>query len=97
MGLAGLGDLVLTCTDNLSRNRRFGLALAEGQSVTAAQESIGQVVEGFYAAKALRHVASRKHVEMPISEQIYRILHEGVSPEAATKELMSRALKSESL
>ncbi|HEU4652827.1 MAG TPA: NAD(P)H-dependent glycerol-3-phosphate dehydrogenase [Steroidobacteraceae bacterium] len=97
MGLAGLGDLVLTCTDNLSRNRRFGLALARGQSPSEAQESIGQVVEGFLAAKALRTVAARKNVEMPISEQIYRILHEGVSPEVATKELMSRALKPESL
>jgi glycerol-3-phosphate dehydrogenase (NAD(P)+) len=96
MGLAGLGDLVLTCTDNLSRNRRFGLALAQGESVTAAQQSIGQVVEGFFAAKALRGVASRQNVEMPICEQIYRILHEGVSPDAATKELMSRALKAES-
>ena len=96
MGLAGLGDLVLTCTDNLSRNRRFGLALAQGESVAAAQQSIGQVVEGFFAAKALRGVASRQNVEMPICEQIYRILHDGVSPEAATKELMSRALKAES-
>jgi glycerol-3-phosphate dehydrogenase (NAD(P)+) len=97
MGLAGLGDLVLTCTDNLSRNRRFGLALAGGESIAAAQESIGQVVEGVLAAKAVRDVAAGKRVEMPLCEQIYRILHEGVSPEAATKELMSRALKPESL
>jgi glycerol-3-phosphate dehydrogenase (NAD(P)+) len=97
MGLAGLGDLVLTCTDNLSRNRRFGLALARGESIAAAQESIGQVVEGVLAAKAVREVAARKQVEMPLCEQIYRILHEGVSPEAATQELMSRALKPESL
>jgi glycerol-3-phosphate dehydrogenase (NAD(P)+) len=97
MGLAGLGDLVLTCTDNLSRNRRFGLALAQGQSAASAQESIGQVVEGYFAAKALRSVASRENVEMPISEQIYRILHEGVSPEAATRELMSRTLKPETV
>jgi glycerol-3-phosphate dehydrogenase (NAD(P)+) len=96
MGLAGLGDLVLTCTDDLSRNRRFGLALARGLSTDSALESIGQVVEGFLAAKAVRNVAARKHVEMPICEQIYRILHDGVSPEAATKELMSRALKPES-
>jgi glycerol-3-phosphate dehydrogenase (NAD(P)+) len=96
MGLAGLGDLVLTCTDNLSRNRRFGLALARGLSTQSALESIGQVVEGFLAAKAVRNVAARKNVEMPICEQIYRILHDGVSPEAATKELMSRALKPES-
>jgi glycerol-3-phosphate dehydrogenase (NAD(P)+) len=95
MGLAGLGDLVLTCTDNQSRNRRFGLALAAGESVTGAQKAIGQVVEGVLAAKAVREVAVRAHVEMPICEQLYRVVHEGLSPRDAVKELMSRALKSE--
>jgi glycerol-3-phosphate dehydrogenase (NAD(P)+) len=96
MGLAGMGDLVLTCTDDQSRNRRFGLALAKGASVDAAQRSIGQVVEGVLAAKAVREVAARLEVEMPISEQIYRVVHEGLAPKAAVKELMSRALKPES-
>ena len=95
MGLAGLGDLVLTCTDNQSRNRRFGLALAAGESVAGAQKAIGQVVEGVLAAKAVREVAVRAHVEMPICEQLYRVVHEGLSPRDAVKELMSRALKSE--
>lgn len=95
MGLAGLGDLVLTCTDNQSRNRRFGLALASGENVDAAQKSIGQVVEGVLAASAVRSVARRAGVEMPICEQVYRVVHEGVSPKDAVKELMSRALKPE--
>ena len=68
MGLAGLGDLVLTCTDNQSRNRRFGLALAGGIDVEQALKQIGQVVEGYLAAKALHAVAARHAVEMPICE-----------------------------
>lgn len=96
MGLAGLGDLVLTCTDNQSRNRRFGLALAAGEGVEAAQRTIGQVVEGVLAARAVREVARRASVEMPICEQLYRVVHEGVPPKLAVKELMSRALKPES-
>lgn len=95
MGLAGLGDLVLTCTDNQSRNRRFGLALAAGEKIEAAQKAIGQVVEGVLAARAVREVATRAKVEMPLSEQIYRVVHEGVPPKEAVKELMSRALKPE--
>lgn len=95
MGLAGLGDLVLTCTDNQSRNRRFGLSLASGDNIEAAQRSIGQVVEGVPAARAVREVAQRVGVEMPISEQIYRIIYEQVSPKDAVKELMTRALKPE--
>lgn len=95
MGLAGLGDLVLTCTDNQSRNRRLGLALAAGEGVASAQRTIGQVVEGVLAARAVREVATRAHVEMPICEQLYRVVHEGLAPKAAVKELMSRALKPE--
>ena len=66
MGLAGLGDLVLTSTDNQSRNRRFGLALAAGKSVTQALKEIGQVVEGYSAARAVHAVALREKVDMPI-------------------------------
>lgn len=95
MGLAGLGDLVLTCTDNQSRNRRFGLALAAGDSIEAAQKAIGQVVEGVLAARAVREVATRAGVEMPICEQLYHVVHDGLAPKAAVKELMSRALKPE--
>lgn len=95
MGLAGLGDLVLTCTDNQSRNRRFGLALASGENVAVAQKTIGQVVEGVLAARAVRGVAERAGVEMPICEQVYRVVYENAAPKDAVKELMSRALKPE--
>jgi glycerol-3-phosphate dehydrogenase (NAD(P)+) len=95
MGLAGLGDLVLTCTDDQSRNRRFGLALAAGKSTAEAQREIGQVVEGVLAARAVRNVASNYQVEMPIAEQIYRVIYEGLAPRAAVAALMGRAVKSE--
>ena len=94
-GLAGLGDLVLTCTDDQSRNRRMGLALASGKSVQQAAKDIGQVVEGVYAAEAVHVLAKRLGVEMPICEQVYRILHQGLDPRAAVETLMSRALKNE--
>lgn len=95
MGLAGLGDLVLTCTDNQSRNRRLGLALASGQSAADAQREIGQVVEGVLAARAVRQVASRLGVEMPIAEQVYRVLYEDTPPKEAVGALMSRTIKTE--
>ena len=95
MGLAGMGDLVLTCTDNLSRNRRMGLALASGKTIDEAQEEIQQVVEGVLAAKAVKGVAERSSVDMPICLSIYNILYEGLSPRDAVSALMSRALTSE--
>jgi len=95
MGLAGMGDLVLTCTDDQSRNRRMGLALAAGKSIKEAEAEIQQVVEGVLAAEAVHRVARRAGVEMPICEQIYRILYEGAEPQAAVAALMKRELKSE--
>jgi len=95
MGLAGMGDLVLTCTDNQSRNRRMGLALAAGKTVAEAETEIRQVVEGVKAAEAVHRVADRLGVEMPICDQIYRILYECVEPREAVTSLMQRALKSE--
>jgi glycerol-3-phosphate dehydrogenase (NAD(P)+) len=95
MGLAGLGDLVLTCTDDQSRNRRMGLALAAGKSRDEAAAEIGQVVEGVMAARAVREVARRNGVEMPIVEQIYSVLYEGKPPRDAVYALMKRAIKSE--
>ncbi len=95
MGLAGMGDLVLTCTDNLSRNRRMGLALAKGMTVEEAQEEILQVVEGVMAAEAVREVSRELDIEMPICEQVYQILYEGASPRKAVERLMARRLKSE--
>jgi glycerol-3-phosphate dehydrogenase (NAD(P)+) len=95
MGLTGLGDLVLTCTDNQSRNRRFGLALAAGKGTDDAQREIGQVVEGVLAARAVTLVARTYHVEMPIAEQIFRIIYEGAPAREAVAALMGRAIKSE--
>lgn len=95
MGLAGMGDLVLTCTDNLSRNRRMGLALAGGKSVEEAKEEIQQVVEGVMAAEAVKEVAEKLGIEMPISHQVYRILYEGASPDEAVGALMRRKLTAE--
>ncbi len=95
VGLAGLGDLVLTCTDNASRNRRFGLALAAGTPIAEAERAIGQVVEGLPAALAVRQVAERVGVEMPICEQVFRVVHAGLSPTEGVRELMSRDIKPE--
>lgn len=95
MGMAGLGDLVLTCTDNQSRNRRFGLALGKGCDVETAQAEIGQVVEGYRNTKEVFILAKRMGVEMPITEQIYQVLYQGKSPVDAAKELLGREKKSE--
>jgi glycerol-3-phosphate dehydrogenase (NAD(P)+) len=96
MGLAGLGDLVLTCTDDQSRNRRFGMALGRGQTLSEAQNGIHQVVEGLPAARAVYDVAQRLRVDMPISLEIYRVMHEGKPVRAAAQALMGREVRSES-
>jgi glycerol-3-phosphate dehydrogenase (NAD(P)+) len=95
MGLAGLGDLVLTCTDDQSRNRRFGMALGRGQSLSEAQSGIHQVVEGVSAARAVHDVAMRLAVDMPICLEIYRVMHEAKPVRAAVQALMGREVRSE--
>ena len=90
MGLAGMGDLVLTCTDNLSRNRRMGLALAKGLSVEQAQTEIGQSVEGVGAALETTRLAQQYNIEMPISEQVCAVLYHGKSTDAAVRDLLGR-------
>lgn len=95
MGLSGVGDLVLTCTDNQSRNRRLGLALGQGKTLEEATAEIGQALEGVKTASVINHVASEAGVEMPISTDVHRILHEGLSPRAAVAELLNRELKTE--
>ena len=95
MGLAGMGDLVLTCTDDQSRNRRFGLALARGASAADALRSIGQVVEGYNGARAVHRVATRLGVAMPIVEQLHKVLHEGLDPRSAVAALMRRPITPE--
>ncbi|AYC04230.1 NAD(P)H-dependent glycerol-3-phosphate dehydrogenase [Vibrio cholerae] len=95
MGMAGLGDLVLTCTDNQSRNRRFGLALGQGKDVDNAQTDIGQVVEGYRNTKEVWMLAKRMGVEMPIVEQIYQVLYQGKDARLAAQDLLARDKKME--
>ncbi len=95
MGLAGLGDLVLTCTDDQSRNRRFGIALGRGESSASAQSSIHQVVEGVPAARAVCEVAQRLKVDMPICREVYGIMYENKPVRAAVQALMGREVRSE--
>jgi glycerol-3-phosphate dehydrogenase (NAD(P)+) len=95
MGLAGLGDLVLTCTDDQSRNRRFGLLLAAGKTPEQALAEIGQAVEGYPAARAVRMVAQRAHVDMPICEGLYAVLYEKRPAKEVVRELMTRPIKAE--
>jgi len=95
MGLAGLGDLVLTCTDDQSRNRRFGLLLAAGRSAESALAEIGQAVEGYAAARAILAVAAHARVEMPLCTMVYRVLFENLPAKEAVRELMSRPIRAE--
>ncbi|WP_113906918.1 NAD(P)H-dependent glycerol-3-phosphate dehydrogenase [Aliidiomarina celeris] len=96
-GMAGLGDLILTCTDNQSRNRRFGLAIGEGKTVEQAMDSIGQAVEGYRNTREVFELSKRYSVEMPIVEQLYYVLYEGKAPLEAAHNLLGRARTSESL
>lgn len=96
IGLAGVGDLVLTCTGDSSRNRRFGLALGRGLAVEEALSSIGQVVEGVNTAKEAMRLARRHGVDMPITEQVWGIIFEGWSPAKGVRVLMERDPKAES-
>ncbi|EMF4381623.1 NAD(P)H-dependent glycerol-3-phosphate dehydrogenase [Serratia marcescens] len=95
MGMAGLGGLVLTCTDNQSRNRRFGIMLGQGKGVQEAQDSIGQVVEGYRNTKEVLALAQRHGVEMPITEQIYQVLYCHKDAREAALSLLGRARKDE--
>lgn len=95
MGLAGLGDLALTCSDDQSRNRRLGLKVARGTSVKQALAELGQVAEGLYAADAVHRLSRRLDLDLPISEQVYQVLHRGRDPGKVLEALLSRPLKSE--
>lgn len=90
MGLSGMGDLVLTCTDNQSRNRRFGMALAQTGSVAAAEASVGALVEGVATARAISAMASRSHIDMPIAAEVARVLAGTTTPRAAVRDLLAR-------
>ena len=94
-GLTGLGDLVLTCTDDQSRNRRTGLALGEGKNLDAVIKQIGQVVEGVATAKEVVALAKKQNIDMPITEQVYNVLYKNTSPQNAVNALFNRTIKNE--
>ncbi|MEP6938377.1 MAG: NAD(P)H-dependent glycerol-3-phosphate dehydrogenase [Rudaea sp.] len=95
MGLAGLGDLVLTCTGDLSRNRRLGLALGRGTSLKDAVAEIGQVVESIETVDTVMRLAAREGIELPISLGVQRVLHEEITPAEALRQLLAREQKAE--
>jgi glycerol-3-phosphate dehydrogenase (NAD(P)+) len=95
MGLAGAGDLILTCTDNTSRNRRLGLGIGEGRAPRTVLTELGQEAEGFATAREVHELAERIRVEMPICEQVYRVLYDGLAPQAAVEALLKREPKAE--
>ncbi len=94
-GLAGMGDLVLTCTGGLSRNRTLGVRLGKGEKLEDIMKNAKTVAEGVKTAKAARELAAKYHMHMPIVEQVYHILYEGKDPGQALKDLMARDLKAE--
>ena len=95
-GLAGLGDLVLTCTGGLSRNRRTGLELAAGRSLDEITAETPMVAEGILNSIAVARLAAERGVEMPITQQMVAVMHQGKDPRRAVEELMTRELKAES-
>ena len=95
MGLAGLGDLVLTCTDNQSRNRRFGIALAEGKTPEQARSEIAQAVEGVRTVGTVVKLAKHYKIEMPISEQVKKVIDGSIKAEEAVHELLARERRPE--
>ncbi len=90
LSLAGVGDIILTCTTDQSRNRRLGLALAKGVAIEVAIKESGQVVEGYINTQQLYQLAQRHQVDMPIVATLYRMLYQGLPPEEAVKSLLSR-------
>lgn len=94
-GLTGLGDLVLTCTDDQSRNRRTGIALGEGKNLDAVIKEIGQVVEGVSTAKEVVALAQKQNIDMPITEQVFNVLYNDSSPQDAVDALFNRAITKE--
>jgi glycerol-3-phosphate dehydrogenase (NAD(P)+) len=97
MGLAGVGDLILTCTDDQSRNRRYGLGLGRGGQPAAVAAAIGQEIEGIATARIVHQLALRHSVDMPITEQTYQVLYEGLPPAEAVHRLLLREPKAETL
>ena len=96
-GLAGMGDLIVTCTSMHSRNRRAGILIGQGKSAQEAMKEVGAVVEGYYAAESVHQLAQREEVEMPICQCIYEVLYCGKQAKDVVRELMTRAKKDELL
>jgi glycerol-3-phosphate dehydrogenase (NAD(P)+) len=94
-GLAGMGDLVLTCTGALSRNRSLGVALGRGKKLQEILSETREVAEGVKTSKSAKELAERHGIEMPITTEMYRVLYEGESPRDALQRLMTRSLKAE--
>ncbi len=94
-GLTGVGDLILTCTDDQSRNRRFGLGLGAGKTSAQIRRAIGQEIEGIHTARELYLISRNLKVEMPITEQVYRIVHQGHDPKRAVQDLLQRDPRAE--
>ncbi|MGM9589065.1 MAG: NAD(P)H-dependent glycerol-3-phosphate dehydrogenase [Faecousia sp.] len=95
-GLAGVGDLIVTCTSMHSRNRRAGILIGQGKDPQTAMQEVGAVVEGYYAAKAAYDLGKKQGIDMPITEAAYRVLYEGADVKASFMGLMSRNRKAES-
>jgi glycerol-3-phosphate dehydrogenase (NAD(P)+) len=95
MGLSGVGDLILTCTDNQSRNRRFGVGIGQGRDRQSVTAEIGQEIEGIPTAKIVHTLAQRHGIDMPITEQTYRILYQNLPPAEAVTNLLLRDPKPE--
>jgi len=96
-GLAGMGDLIVTCTSMHSRNNRAGILIGQGKTVQEAMEEVGAVVEGYYAAESIHQLSTREGVEMPISQSVYEVLYQGKAVRDVVSELMGRAKKDELL
>ena len=94
-GLSGIGDIVLTCTENLSRNRRFGLGIGQGKSVNEIEAEINQVIEGKYATEVVYNLAHTLNIDLPITTQVYEVLYNNKPARSAVEDLLSRSLKHE--
>jgi len=94
-GLAGMGDLIVTCTSMHSRNRQAGILIGRGRSAREAVEAIGEVVEGYYAARSVRELADAFSLELPICDAVYRVLYDGADPREGVDRLMTRDRKEE--
>ena len=96
MGLTGVGDLILTCTGDLSRNRQVGLGLAAGKSLTTIVDELGHVAEGVRCVQAVRSLAAQKQIDMPIVDAVARVLFDGDAPSTAIQQLLAREARAES-